>query len=121
MSAGDFNGAERGGVLIQHLAIHQPSAASGKFLAKHQQRGFRRIRGAGEHRLAAEQRALRHAVHSADEVILFPYFNRVRVAQLMKLVVGDNDIAGYPGAFMTIFSAAFDNLAEGVIERDAKG
>ncbi|SAJ32605.1 Uncharacterised protein [Enterobacter cloacae] len=45
----------------------------------------------------------------------------MRVPQLMKLVIGDNDIAGYPGAFVTIFSAAFDNLAEGVIKGDAKG
>ncbi|CDN05802.1 conserved hypothetical protein [Klebsiella quasipneumoniae subsp. similipneumoniae] len=41
--------------------------------------------------------------------------------QLMQLVVGANDAAGYPGAFVTIAGAALNHLAKGVVERDAVG
>ena len=43
------------------------------------------------------------------------------MAQLMQLVIGANDAAGYPGAFVTIAGAALNHLAKGMIERDAVG
>jgi hypothetical protein len=49
----------------------------------------------------------------------FPHFDGVGIAKLMQLVVGGNDIAGYPCPFMTIFGAAFNDLTKGVVEGDA--
>lgn len=43
------------------------------------------------------------------------------MAQLMQLVIGANDAAGYPGAFVTIAGAALNHRAKGMIERDAVG
>jgi hypothetical protein len=43
-------------MLIEHLTIDQASAALRKFLAENQQRGFRGVHRAREHRLAAKQR-----------------------------------------------------------------
>jgi hypothetical protein len=55
-------------MLIKHLTIDQASAALGKLLAENQQRGFRGVNRAGEHRLATKQRPLRHAIHAADQL-----------------------------------------------------
>jgi hypothetical protein len=43
---------------------------------------------------------LRHAVHAADQCSAVPHLDGMRVAKLMKLVVGGNDIAGYPCPFI---------------------
>ncbi|STD18845.1 Uncharacterised protein [Enterobacter asburiae] len=43
------------------------------------------------------------------------------VAKLMELVVGGNDIAGYPCPFIAVFSAAFNDLTKSVVEGDAIG
>jgi hypothetical protein len=39
----------------------------------------------------------------------------------MQLVIGGNDIAGYPCSFITIFGTAFNHLTKGVVQRDAIG
>ncbi len=43
------------------------------------------------------------------------------MTQLMQLVIGANDTAGYPGAFVTIAGAALNHFAKGVVERDPVG
>lgn len=106
-------------MLIEDLTIDQVSAALREFLAENEQRGFRGVHRAREHRLAAKQRPLRHAVHAADEYAVFPYFDGVSVAKLMKLVVGGNNIAGYPRPFMAVLRTAFNDLTKRVIEGDA--
>lgn len=82
-------------MLIQHLTIHQLSAALGKFTAKTSSAVFDAF--VARENIDSPQKSVPCATRTfPNEVIIFPYFDGVRVAQLMKLVVGDNDIAGYP-------------------------
>ena len=69
---------------IQHLTIDKLTAMLFKVLAKHQQRGFRGVFAAAEHRFAAEKLPQRRAIHAADQLILKPDLDGVGVAQIVQ-------------------------------------
>lgn len=73
-----------------------------------------------EHRLAAEQRALRHTVHTADQLALLPDFHRMGVAEKMQLQIGVQHLRTNPGAFMWPMGAGSDHCGKVMVEGDAK-
>lgn len=73
-----------------------------------------------EHRIAAEQRALRHAVHTADQSALLPDFHRIGVSEKMQLQIGVQHLRTNPGAFMCRWGAGSDHCGKVMVEGDAK-
>ncbi len=119
VDARDLTRAQRGGVRIQNLTIHQPALMFHEMLAKYPECGFRGVLAAAEHRLAAENLPEREAVHAADQLLILPDFDGVRMTQLLETLPGALYFEGDPGAFLTTGGAAFHHLEKGVIHGDA--
>ena len=85
------------------------------------ERHLRRVGGAGEHRLAEERAAQRHAVEPSDELVAAPRLDRVREPQAVEDLVGGDHLRGDPGAFLprpVHRGAGFDDVPERGVEGD---
>jgi hypothetical protein len=102
LASRDFNGAERGRMLIEHLTIDL-SAALANSWQKTSSAVFEAF--TARENIDSPQNSVPCATpYMPPTSSAFPDFDGVRVAKLMKLVVGGNDIAGYPCPFMTVLA-----------------
>src|SRR4051794_29471159 len=85
----------------RHLAVDHTETARFEFLAQSHKRDFRCVALTTEHGFAEENASNCNSVKAADELIVEPSLNGMRIAQVMQLHVSVTHFSRNPGAFGT--------------------
>jgi len=104
----------------QELAIQQLEPADLEARDEMRERDLGCVTRAAEHALPEEGRTQPHAIEAADELVVLPGFDRMRVAAAMQFGIGRLDIGIDPGIWAARgrLRAMRDDPAERLVDRD---